>query len=180
MSVERQISIRPHWTRSGASKKKKRKKNPMQNRKISTPTRYANRTPGYSIPVTPPTSNFNFAAIPVKSEKPSGNQKISTRVGTRCSQKAFHLVIFRYCHPTSALPRSASLPSPCLVTPCSKWDWRIIIKRRQNSEFISARYLIDVAVDRGVRGPRRGRRTGPTGTTSTINFFGSNIMPVTR
>lgn len=33
-------------------------------------------------------------------------------------------------------------------------NWRIIIKRRQNSEFISARYLIDVPLDRKKsRGP---------------------------
>lgn len=40
----------------------------------------------YSIPVTL-TSNFNFAAIPVKQGKPVCNQKISTRVETRCSRK---------------------------------------------------------------------------------------------
>lgn len=56
----------------------------MQNRKISIdpdpPTQIEHT--GIFHPRHSPTSNFNFAAIPVKSEKPSGNQKISTRVGT--------------------------------------------------------------------------------------------------
>lgn len=134
----------------------------MQNRKISQPT----PTPPTQIehtgifhPRHSQTSNFNFAAIPVKSEKPSGNQKISTRVGTPLLARTIPQRYFVTVAQLSTLPRSSMHRSS---TWCSKWDWRIIIKRRQNSEFISARYLIDVAVERGVRGPAAPREAnGP-------------------
>lgn len=81
----RRSNVKFRFDRIGRDPKKQRKKKKTDAKPedLNRPRpAYANRTHRDIPSPSLPTSNFNFAAIPVKSEKPSGNQKISTRVGT--------------------------------------------------------------------------------------------------